>query len=252
MTTYDWFVGSASKRLGQQGWVHAIGFRSEQGLLALVSCDLPDIAGIDATAITAHITLHPIEPVEVILVANSSQSAVDYATLNPATKHQAIHAIVDTIIDALTFGCPATLRVTPHVLQWRKFDEQPIATLTLHPRQQPIDTALHQQLTHDCGDPVLMVYHAWDNDAWDNTTIAAQLATCSATPVTSVDWHHHDDCWLLHINHTTLGVIPGTVAIDPLWPHHLIAARPHVTLTAAQTETVRFFLHEANHDVNHD
>jgi hypothetical protein len=252
MTTYDWFVGSASKRLGQQGWVHAIGFRSEQGLLALVSCDLPDIAGIDATAITAHITLHPIEPVEVILVANSSQSAVDYATLNPATKHHAIHAIVDAIIDTLTFGCPATLRVTPHVLQWRKFDEQPIATLTLHPRQQPIDTALHQQLTHDCGDPVLMVYHAWDNDAWDNTTIAAQLATCSATPVTSVDWHHHDDCWLLHINHTTLGVIPGTVAINPLWPHHLIAARPHVTLTAAQTETVRFFLHEANHDVNHD
>jgi hypothetical protein len=230
-------------------YAYAVGYRDGRNHSY---CDLPDIAGIDATAITAHITLHPIEPVEVILVANSSQSAVDYATLNPATKHHAIHAIVDAIIDALTFGCPATLRVTPHVLQWRKFDEQPIATLTLHPRQQPIDTALHQQLTHDCGDPVLMVYHAWDNDAWDNTTIAAQLATCSATPVTSVDWHHHDDCWLLHINHTTLGVIPGTVAIDPLWPHHLIAARPHVTLTAAQTETVRFFLHEANHDVNHD
>ena len=252
MTTHDWFVGSASKRLGQQGWVHAIGFRSEQGLLALVTCDLHDIAGIDATAITAHITLHPIESVEVLLMANSSQSAVDYTTLNPATKHHVIHAIVDAIIDALTFGCPATLRVTPHALQWRKFDEQPIATLTLHPPQQIIDTTLHQQLTHDCGDPVLMMRHAWDNDAWDSTTIGAQLATCSATPVTSVDWQHHDDCWLLHINHTTLGVIQGTVASDPYWPHHLIATRPHVTLTAAQTAATFVFLHEANHDVNHD
>jgi hypothetical protein len=252
MTTYDWFVGSASKRMMPQEWVHAIGFRSERALLALVAADIDDVAAIDLTAITAHLTLHPIETVEVILVASGTQSALPYTTLTPTNQHQVIHAIVDAIIDALTFGCPATLRVTPHALQWRKFDEQPIATLTMHPPQQVIDTTLHQQLTHACGDPVLMVRHAWDNDAWDSTTIAAQLTTSSATPVTSVDWQHHDDYWVLSINHTTLGIIPGMLTTAPQSSHHLIATRPHVTLTAAQTAATFVFLHEANHDVNHD
>jgi hypothetical protein len=97
-----------------------------------------------------------------------------------------------------------------------------------------------------------MVRHAWDSATWDSTAIAAQLTTCNATPVTSVDWHHHDDCWLLRINHTTLGIIPGIIATDHHWPHHLIATRPHITLTAAQTEAVHFFLHEANHNVSPD
>ena len=252
MTTYDWFVGSASKRMTPQGWVHAIGFRSERALLALVAADVDDVALIDLTAITAHLTLHPIETVEVILVASGSQSALAYATLTPAAQHQVIHAIVDAIIDALTFGCPATMRVTPHALQWRKFDEQPIATLTMHPHQQIIDTTLHQHLTHACGDPVLMVRHAWNDTTLDSTTIATQLTTSNATPVTSVDWHHRADCWLLTINHTNLGIIPGTLATAPQASHHLIATRPHVTLTADQTAATFVFLHEANHDVNHD
>ena len=252
MTTYDWFVGSASKVLTPRGWVHAIGFRSERALLALVAADIDDVAAIDVTAITAHLTLHPIETVEVILVASGTQSALGYATLTPAAQHQVIHAIVDAIIDALTFGCPATVRVTPHALQWRKFDEQPIATLTLHPRQQVSDATLHQQLTHACGDPVLMMRHAWDDATWDSSTLAAQLATSQATPVTSVDWQHRADCWVLNINHIMLGIIPGMLVTAPQVSHHLIATRPHITLTADQTAATFVFLHEATHDVDHD
>ena len=250
MTIYDWFVGSARKPMAPQGLVHALGFRSEQGLLALVTCDLHDIAGIDATAITAHITLHPIEPVEVILVANNSHAGTNYATLSPAIQHQVVHAIVDAIIDALTFGCPATMRVLPHALQWRKFDEQPIATLTIHPHHQHIDTTLHQQLSHDCGDPVLMVRHAGDDNAWDSTTIAAQFATCSATPVTTVAWRHHAGCWVLTINQTAIGIVPGTLSTPPSWTHHLLSTRPRQPLTPAQITTTLTFLHEVSSDVS--
>jgi hypothetical protein len=216
----------------------------------LVTCDLHDIAGIDATAITAHITLHPIEPVEVILVANSSQAAVDYATLTPALQHHVVHAIVDAIIDALTFGCPATMRLLPHALQWRKFDEQPIATLTIHPRQQAIDTALHQKLSHDCGDPVLMVRHAWDAPMWDSMTIGARFAACSATPVTAVAWRQHDDCWALTINQTTIGIIPGTLSTPPSSIHLVLSSRPCLPLTPSQTTATIVFLHEVTHDVS--
>lgn len=251
MTTCDWFVGSASKILAPRGWVHALGFRSEQALLALVVCDIDDVTLIDLTAITAHLTVHPIETVEVILVASGIQSAFTYAPLTPTAQHQVIHAIVDAIIDALTFGCPATLRVTPHAMQWRKFDEQPIATLTLHPDYQTIDTLLHQQLTHDCGDPVLMVRQAWSTSPYNSTTLSTQLATQQAIPVSAVNWHHHDSCWLLRINHTTIGIIPGTLATPCDWPQHLIALQPHVTLTATQAESTFVLLHEANRDVNH-
>jgi hypothetical protein len=213
---------------------------------------LHDIAGIDTTAITAHITLHPIEPVEVILVANSSQAAADYATLNPTTQHHGVHAIVDAIIDALTFGCPATMRVLPHALQWRKFDEQPIATLTIHPHQQAIDTTLHQQLSHDCGDPVLMARHAGDDATWDSTTIGPQFAACNATPVTTVAWRHHDGCWVLTINQTAIGIIPGTLSTPPSWAHHLLSTRPRQPLTPAQITTTLLFLHEVTHDVSPD
>ena len=185
-------------------------------------------------------------------MATHSQAATEYATLSPTTQHHVVHAIVDAIIDALTFGCPATMRVLPHALQWRKFDEQPIATLTIHPRQQPRDTALHQQLSHDCGDPVLMVRHAWDDTSWNSTTIATQFATCSATPVTSVAWRQHDGCWVLTINQTAIGVIPGTLSPPPNQVQHVLSARPHQQLSPAQITAALTFLHEVTHDVSRD
>ncbi len=252
MTTDDWFVGSASKRIGSRAWVHAIGFRSERALLALVACDIDDVATIDLTAITAHLSLHPIETVEVLLVASGIQDAIGYRSITPNAQHQVIHAMVDAIVDALTFGCPATIRVTPHALQWRKFDEHPIATLTLHPQPQQIDTTLHQQLTRDCGEPVLIMRTASLTNGWDTTAIAAQLTACSAIPVSTVTWRHQDNCWVLCFNQTPLAIIPGTLASTPDWPHHVVASRPHYALTANQSASTRRFLQEAHRDVNHD
>jgi hypothetical protein len=74
----------------------------------------------------------PIEAVDVVLVASGVHGALSWDTLDADAQHVVVHRLVDCIIDALTFGCPAVMRVTANAIQWRKFDDHPIGTLTRH------------------------------------------------------------------------------------------------------------------------
>lgn len=204
----DWFIGSDSKALGTDTWVHTIGFRSEHALLALVVCDIDDVTGIDRQSIRAHINLHPIEAVDVVLLASGVTGSLPFAPQSADMRHTIVHRIVDCIIDALTFGCPALMRITPQALQWRKFDEHPIATLTRH--TTPVSMQQRHALTHMCGDPTICTLSALpvaDSD------YVVDLQHAAAHPVTHVAWRQQADATTITINDTVV-----TVTLEPIPP----------------------------------
>lgn len=220
----DWFIGSASKALDATAthWVHAIGFRSESALMALVVCDIDTVSGIDRQSIGAHINLHPIEAVDVILVASGVTGSLAFATLDASARHTVVHRVVDSIIDALTFGCPAVMRVTPHAIQWRKFDEHPIATLTRH--TAPFDAQLRRELTQTCGDPTMCTTSAVP---LASHTIVADLHTTPAHPVARVSWQQHTGGWVLTINDTRIVITAGVLDPAPSTHTWMCGIDPH-------------------------
>lgn len=243
MNTTDWFVGSASRAInpdpteraghatfahvGAPLMVHAVGFRGEDCLLALVVCDIEHPERIDVSSLTFHINLHPITPVEVILVASGTRRSPDYGATSAAYQHQVVHAITDCVIDALTFGCPAQMRVTPHAIQWRKFDEQPIATVALHAAGTILsDTDLTACITQWQA-PVLHVTQAVDHGEATLAQLFADIATAAKTPVTQVAWQHDGLRWFVTINDTRLHVVPDVQSISV--GVHAIAIDPAVT-----------------------
>ncbi|MFM7679777.1 MAG: hypothetical protein ACKO83_13100 [Roseiflexaceae bacterium] len=209
----DWFIGSASKLLDGtrvSRWVHTIGFRSEHVLLALVVCDIDDISRIDRQSISMHINLHPIEAVDVVLVASGVHGALSWDTLDADAQHVVVHRLVDCIIDALTFGCPAVMRVTPNAIQWRKFDDHPIGTLTRH--TAPIDPTIRHSLTQQCGDPVVVTTSSLPVSA---DSIVDALASAQEQPVTHVSWQHHAQHWHVTVGATTIVITDGKLPASP-------------------------------------
>jgi hypothetical protein len=243
MNTTDWFVGSASRAInpdpteraghatfahvGAPLMVHAVGFRGEDCLLALVVCDIEHPERIDVSSLTFHINLHPITPVEVILVASGTRRSPDYGATSAAYQHQVVHAITDCVIDALTFGCPAQMRVTPHAIQWRKFDEQPIATIALHAAGTILSDADLIACITRWQAPVLHVTQAVDHGDITLAQLFADIATAAKTPVTQVAWQHDGLRWFVTINDTRLHVVPDVQPISV--GVHVIAIDPAVT-----------------------
>lgn len=229
----DWFIGSASKSLDDtriSRWVHTIGFRSEHALLALVVCDIDDVSRIDRQSISMHINLHPIEAVDVILVASGVHGALSWDTLDADAQHVVVHRLVDCIIDALTFGCPAVMRVTANAIQWRKFDDHPIGTLTRH--TAPIDAAIRHTLTQQCGDPVVVTTSSLPVSDY---SIVDALASAQAQPVTHVSWQRHAQHWQVTVDATTIvitnGQLPTSLA-PAIWCLSTAPTR-HVVVDAA-------------------
>jgi len=243
MNTTDWFVGSASRSINPdateraaQGtfatintplMVHAIGFRGEDCLLAIVVCDIREPDRIDLSSVRFHINLHPITPVEVIIIASGTSAAPAYTATSAAYQHQVVHAITDSVIDALTFGCPAVMRVTPHAIQWRKFDELPIATLTFHAAGTQLSGADQTALIQQCHAPVLCVTHAHYAAPIPITQLLHDIATASKQAVTQVRWRHDGPEWSLQVNDVVMRFVPArtsgavaahTIAIDPHGP----------------------------------
>lgn len=210
----DWFVGSATKSIPtavsgmQDGRIHAFGFRGDEQLFALVACDVAYVAALDISSVNFHINLHPITPVQVVLVASGRGPARDMRTCTTDERHQLIHIITDCVIDALTFGCPATMRLAPSAIQWRKFDDQPIATLVMHDATHDPHHDTHDALIDACGDPVIHLTHATRQPHWGVDQITHLLKTAAPEPLRHITWHKHGTGWVITLNHTSL-VIDG-------------------------------------------
>lgn len=227
-TSTDWFVGSATKFIPEilggmsDGRIQAFGFRGDDQLFALVVCDVAHVGALDISSVNFHVSLHPITPVEVVLVASGRTPARDMRNCTTDERHQLIHIITDCVIDALTFGCPATMRLAPSAIQWRKFDEQPIATLVLHDAAHDPHHATHAELLAACGDPVIHLTHMQHQPHWQVDQLAHTLKSATPTPLRHVAWHKRDAGWEITLNHTSL-VIDGysgdyTIASAPT--HH--------------------------------
>ena len=240
MNTTEWFVGSASRSIDPDPTeranttvfagiqtpllVHAVGFRGEDCLLAVVVCDIQHPELIDVTSVTFHINLHPITPVEVIIIASGTSASPDYAATSEAYQHRVVHAITDCVIDALTFGCPAIMRVTPRAIQWRKFDELPIATLAIHAVGTMLNGADRATFIRQCQAPVLHVTRSGAGAAQPVSQMLDALATAAKNPVTAVRWQHADGHWLVTVNEVQMAFVPPlstmadtvhTIAINP-------------------------------------
>ena len=243
MNTTDWFVGSASRSIDPDTteratqatfagiqhplMVHAVGFRGEDCLLAIVVCDVREPHHIDVSSVAFHINLHPITPVAVVIVASGTSAAPAYTATSAAYQHQVVHAITDCVIDALTFGCPAIMRVTPHAIQWRKFDELPIATLTLHPQGTQLRTADHTAMNQRCLAPVLCVTHAQRVEPIPLTQLLDDISAAPTQPVTQVRWQHDGPDWTVIVNEVAMQFVPS--ASPAAGAAHAIAINPHET-----------------------
>lgn len=241
MNTTDWFVGSASRSIDPDAteranhgafagivtplMVHAVGFRGEDCLLAIVVCDVSEPSQIDLSSIRFHINLHPITPVEVIIVASGVSPAPAYTATSATYQHHVVHAITDCVIDALTFGCPAVMRVTPDFIQWRKFDELPIATMSIHQAGTRLERADYATLEQHCNAPVLCVTHA---QPVLQEPLAQRIDALGRAPkqaVTQVRWQHDGPNWVVTVNDVSIQFVaaqgtPGQGA-------HVIAREPN-------------------------
>jgi len=243
MNSTDWFVGSASRSINPDAseraaqatfaaiktplMVHAVGFRGEDCLLAIVVCDIREPDRIDLSSVRFHINLHPITPVEVIIIASGTSNAPAYTATSDTYQHQVVHAITDCVIDALTFGCPAVMRVTAHAIQWRKFDELPIATLTFHAAGTQLSAADHSAMIQHCQAPVLCVTHAHSSIPVTISQLLADISTAAKQAVTQVRWRHEGPHWIVEINDVAIRCVPTrtlvadaghTIAINPAGP----------------------------------
>lgn len=221
----DWFVGSATKFIPESfggmhdGRIQAFGFRGDDQLFALVVCDMTHVAALDISSVNFHVNLHPITPVQVVLVASGRRPTTDVRTCTTDERHQLVHIITDCVIDALTFGCPATMRLAPSAIQWRKFDEQPIATLVLHDATHDPQHTTHTTLIATCGDPVIHLTHMQHQPDWDVDQLTHTLKSAAPTPLRHVAWHKQDSAWVITLNHTSL-------VIDGQTGDYLIASAP--------------------------
>jgi hypothetical protein len=208
----DWFVGSATKSIPDSidgthaGRIQAFGFRGDDQLFALAVCDVINVATLDISSVNFHVNLHPITPVQVVLVASGRHPAPDVHTCTTDERHQLIHIITDCVIDALTFGCPATMRLAPSVIQWRKFDDQPIATLVFHDVHHDAPHASHTELIAACGDPVIHLTHYHRHPHWDSQQLAHALKTATPAPLRQVTWQAQQPGWMITLNETTFGI----------------------------------------------
>lgn len=212
----DWFVGSATKEIPlangtvSDGRIHALGFRGDDQLFALVICDLDHVAGLDVSSVNFHINLHPITPVQVVLVSSGRTPAPDIRHNDAVYNHQLVHIITDCVIDALTFGCPATIRTTADAIQWRKFDEQPIATLVFHDATHDNRHTSHTELIDQCGDPVMHATLAYPaQSTWSVSQLTHQLSQAEPQPLRHIAWQSHAYGWDIMLNQVHL-VINGT------------------------------------------
>lgn len=221
----DWFVGSATKFIPEtlggmsDGRIQAFGFRGDDQLLALVVCDVAHVAALDLSSVNFHINLHPITPVQVLLVASGRTPARDMRQCSIDERHQLVHIITDCVIDALTFGCPATMRLTPSAIQWRKFDDQPIATLVMHDAAHDPQHVTHADLIASCGDPVIHLTHMQHQPHWHVDQLTHTLKSAAPTPLRHVAWHKQDNAWVITLNHTSL-------IIDGVTGDYTIASAP--------------------------
>jgi hypothetical protein len=208
----DWFVGSATKSIPtlisgiHDGRIQAIGFRGDDQLLVLVVCDITNVTELDISSVQFHINLHPITPVQVVLIASGRRATRDIRQCTTNERHQLIHIIADCAIDALTFGCPATMRLATAGIQWRKFDDQPIATLVLHDITHDPHHTSHESLIAVCGDPVIHLTDARRQPHWDVDQITHSLKTAAPEPLRHVAWHKHPTGWMIMLNHTSVGI----------------------------------------------
>lgn len=211
----DWFVGSATKYIPRgegaiaDGRIQAFGFRGDDQLLALIVCDLVHVADLDLSSVNFHINLHPITNVQVILLSSGRTPAYDIRQQSPADRHHIVHVITDCVIDALTFGCPATMRITANAIQWRKFDEQPIATVVFHDQTHDPAHNSHAPLLAACGDPVMHVTHAQPQPLWDVTQLIEALAIATPQPLRHVSWLASPYGWQITLNDTRLVIDEG-------------------------------------------
>lgn len=239
MTSPDWFIGSASRTIDPNPSerttapfahctsplaVHAIGFRGEDCLFALVVCDIAQTQLIDRSSLRFHIHLHPITPVEVVIVASGTTASPAYGATSAAYQHRVVHAITDCVIDALTFGCPAVMRVTPDAIQWRKHDEHPIATLTFHAAGTQLRASERSALHAACHEPVLAVTDAHRTAPVPVATIIHDIRCAPRTTVGAVQWRTDETGWALTVETTTIHIRPRlapgenalhTIAVDP-------------------------------------
>jgi hypothetical protein len=224
----DWFVGSATKSIpdtisgASGGQIQAFGFRGDDQLFALAVCDMTHVAALDISSVNFHINLHPITAVQLVLVASGRTPAPDVHQCTNEERHQLVHIITDCVIDALTFGCPATMRLAPSAIQWRKFDDQPIATLVLHDASHDQQHANHAELIAACGDPVIHLTHLHRHPHWGVHQLTHTLKSAAPAPLRHIAWHKQSTAWVITLNDTSL-VIDGstgdyTIASDPA--HH--------------------------------
>jgi hypothetical protein len=224
----DWFVGSATKHIPTAiathagGLIQAFGFRGDEQLFALVVCDVSHVTDLDISSVDFHINLHPITPVQVVIVASGRSPAPDVRQCTTDEQHQLVHIITDCVIDALTFGCPATMRLAPSAIQWRKFDNQPIATLVMHDAMHDRQHISHTELIAACGDPVMHLTHYQRQPHWDVAQLTHTLKNAAPESLQHVAWHKQPTGWVITLNNTSL-VIDGdtgdyTITSNPT--HH--------------------------------
>ena len=232
MTTTDWFVGSASKRLKGAAnqpdyWFHAIGVRGDDHLFVLVSGDVIDVDAIDCSSLQFHIHQHPLTRVDVVMVPSGHREAIRLADAATEERHRVIHAITDCIVDALTFGCPAVMRWSAYGIQWRKFDDTPIGTLLLQPHATQRESHRLQRLNARYGDPVVLVCQAGLQPAIpvDEGDVFAESG---AVPLRHVTWQHHAPHWLITFNEHRLLVMAGRS--PQMLPAHVISTQPEQLL----------------------
>lgn len=242
MTTSDWFVGSASKRLTgiteqQTHWVHAIGVRGDEQLFVLVTGDIADIAQIDCSSLQFHIHQHPLARVDVVLVPSGHNDALHLVDVDADQRHRIIHAITDCVVDALTFGCPAVMRWSAYGIQWRKFDDTPIGTLLLQAADTPADAQRLHLLNASYGDPVVLTCQAGTQAALPVGAQHDVFAGSSAVPLRQVSWQRHLSHWVVTFNEHRLCVVAGR-SLEPL-PAHVISTQPTQLLSDADRAWIR-------------
>jgi hypothetical protein len=224
----DWFVGSATKSIPDalsgipEGRIQTVGFRGDDQLFALVVCDMLHVGDLDISSVDFHINLHPITPVQVVLVASGRLPAPDVRNCTTDEQHLLVHIITDCVIDALTFGCPATMRLAPSSIQWRKFDNQPIATLVMHDAMHDRQHISHTELIAACGDPVMHLTHYQRQPHWDVTQLTHALKNAAPESLQHVAWHKQPTGWVITLNDTSLVIDgdTGDYAIASAPTHH--------------------------------
>ena len=242
MSSTDWFVGSASQYIpapphNETYAIHALGFRGDDALCVLVTCDIVDPQSIDCSSLHFHIQQHPLATVTAIIVPSGRSDSLCIADMDVDFRHRIVHAITDCVVDALTFGCPAVMRWGTHGVQWRKFDDHPIGTMLLQSPQSQAAAADMAHLIQRYGDPVIWMCGAGSMEAGPHAGATDVFALTSPEPLQHVQWHQHaDGSWQIDLNEHHLLLVAGVVA-RPL-PAHVITTTYSQALPASHQQRI--------------